>query len=151
MKNTYQKAQLFLRLALGTGFILPVADRLGWMGPAGQNFVDWGNWENFVTYTNSLMPFFSHSIAGFFGLLATIAEASIGLLFLFGYKIKLASLGGFWLLLSFGLCMAAFLGIKSPFNYSVFTASAACLLLAQLPVHRWSIDWQIEKMTNFSL
>jgi len=149
MRNTYQKAQLYLRLALGIGFILPVADRLGWLGPAGQHFVDWGNWETFVTYTNSLMPFCNRSLAGIAGFLATIGEACIGVLFLIGYRIKEAAIGGFLLLLSFALCMAVFLGIKSPFNYSVFTDSAACLLLALLPVHRWSIDYQIEKTASF--
>ncbi|WP_295715168.1 hypothetical protein [Mucilaginibacter sp.] len=151
MENTYQRAQLYLRLALGIGFILPVADRLGWLGPAGRNFVDWGNWENFVTYTNSLMPFFNRSMAGILGFIATIGEAGIGLLFLIGFRIKEAAMCGFLLLLSFALCMAVFLGIKSPFNYSVLTDSAACLLLALLPTHRWSIDYHIEKMTEFSM
>lgn len=151
MGKSYHKAQLYLRLALGIGFILPVADRLGWLGPAGQNFVDWGNWQNFVTYTNSLMPFLNRPTAVFFGLLATIGEFGVGLLFLIGYRIREAAICGFLLLLSFALCMAFFLGIKSPFNYSVFTDSAACLLLALLPVSRWSIDYHKEKMTDFSL
>ena len=31
-------------------------------------------------------------------------------------------------------------GITSPINYSVFTVSAACLLLAIQPAYRWSLD-----------
>ncbi|WP_159470026.1 hypothetical protein [Dyadobacter sp. 3J3] len=55
--------QLFLRLAPGIGFLLPVMDRFGWLGEAGFSGNAWGNWENFVGYTNTLMPFFDKSIA----------------------------------------------------------------------------------------
>jgi hypothetical protein len=36
--------------------------------------------------------------------------------------------------------MALFLGIKAPFSFSVFSDSAASLLLASIPVYYWSID-----------
>jgi putative oxidoreductase len=55
MKKTLNFAQLYLRLALGIGFLIPVADRLGWLGPAGQHNISWGNWGNFVKYTNALL------------------------------------------------------------------------------------------------
>lgn len=140
MKNEFSIPQLFLRLALGIGFILPVLDRLGVLGPAGQQNVSWGNWENFVGYTNSLMPFLSKPLAGIMGLVATIAEVLFGILLITGYQTKMAALGSFLLTLIFALCMAIFSGIKAPFNYSVFTDSAASLLLACIPVYKWSID-----------
>ena len=37
MKNRFDIPQLFLRLALGIGFLLPVMDRFGWLGAAGEN------------------------------------------------------------------------------------------------------------------
>lgn len=140
MKNTIQIAQLYLRMSLGIGFLLPVADRIGCLGPAGQHFVSWGNWDNFVSYTNTLMPFLNRALASFSGLLATIAEVALGLMFIIGFKIRAAAVGSFLLTLAFALCMTFFLGVKSPFSYSVFSDSAGSLLLATVPVYYWSID-----------
>ena len=132
--------QLYLRLALGIGFIIPVADRLGWLGTAGQKNISWGNWDNFVASTNTLLPFLSHPAAGVMGLLATMAEALIGVCLIIGYKTRVAAYAGFMLTLIFALCMAIFTGIKAPLNYSVFADSAGSLLLAMVPVFYWSLD-----------
>src|ERR1700710_2241542 len=101
MKTTQNYAQLYLRLSLGTGFLLPVTDRLGWLGPAGQHNVDWGRWDNFVAYTHLLMPYLSRPLTNLMGILATLAEVCFGLQFLLGYKIKLAAWGAFLLTLTF--------------------------------------------------
>jgi len=140
MTNTFRIPQLYLRLALGLGFLIPVADRLGWLGRPGQKGVSWGNWENFAAYTNTLLPFLSHQVASVMGLLATIAEMLIGLCLIIGYKTRVAAYGGFLLTLIFALCMAVFMSIKEPFNYSVFSDSAGSLLLAFVPVYYWSYD-----------
>jgi uncharacterized membrane protein YphA (DoxX/SURF4 family) len=140
MTNTVRLPQLYFRLALGIGFLIPVADRIGWLGPAGKNGVSWGNWDNFATYTNVLLPFLNHSMASVMGLLATIAEILIGACLIIGYKTRVAAYGGFLLTLVFALCMAVFIGIKAPFTYSVFTDSAGSLLLAFVPVYYWSFD-----------
>jgi uncharacterized membrane protein YphA (DoxX/SURF4 family) len=147
MKNTSNIPQLFLRLALGIGFILPVLDRLGALGAAGEHGNAWGNWANFVTYTNILLPFLGKSAAGVMALLATIAEALFGILLIIGYKTKLAALGSFSLTLVFALCMTVFLGPRLPFNYSVFADSAAALLLTTITVYPWSIDHYLSKRT----
>lgn len=130
MINTFRVPQFYLRLALGLGFLIPVADRLGWIGPAGQKGISWGNWESFVAYTNILLPFLSHQVANVMGGFATIAEIFIGVSLIIGYQIRTAGYAGFLLTLIFALCMAVFIGIKAPFNYSVFSDSAGCLLLA---------------------
>lgn len=140
MKNTQQLAQLFLRLALGIGFILPVLDRLGMLGAPGEPNVGWGNWTNFVDYTNSLMPYLNHNMANIMGIIATVAEIIFGVLLIIGFKIKMTAYGSFLLTLSFALSMLIFAGYRAPFNYSVFTASAASLLLATIPFYNWSID-----------
>jgi putative oxidoreductase len=139
-KNISRIAQLYLRLALGLGFLLPVADRIGWLGAPGQKGVSWGNWENFAAYTNMLLPFLSRHAASVMGLLATIAEILFGICLIVGYKTKTAAYGGFLLTLIFALCMAIFIGIRAPFNYSVFSDSAGSLLLALIPVYYWSFD-----------
>lgn len=133
-------AQFLLRLALGIGFILPVLDRIGALGAPGSNGVGWGNWSNFVDYTNSLMPYVNRSLAEIAGLIATIAEGVFGVLLIIGYKTKWAAYGSFALTLIFALSMGCFLHYRAPFNYSVFVVSFSSLLLAALPLHKWSVD-----------
>ena len=145
MKNTLKYSQLYLRLALGVGFLLPVADRLGWLGPVGQFNVSWGNWSNFVNYTNVLVPYMNHSGANIMAILATIAEVIFGLQFLVGYLTRVAAVGSFLLTLIFALSMAFFMGIKAPFSYSVFTDSAGSLLLATITTFNWSVDYYLNK------
>ncbi len=139
MKSTFDIPQLFLRFALGIGFLLPVMDRFGWLGAAGVHGNAWGNWENFVNYTHSLMPYLSKSFAGVLAIIATLAEVVFGIALLIGFKIRLAAFGSFLLTLIFALSMFIFLGPRVPFNYSVFVDSAAALLLAYIPGYRWSI------------
>ncbi|GLU51296.1 DoxX family protein [Dyadobacter frigoris] len=140
MKNKFDIPQLFLRLALGIGFLLPVMDRFGWLGAAGSNGNAWGNWENFVSYTNTLMPFFDKSMANIMAGLATAGEIVFGITLIIGFRTKLAATGSFLLTLFFALSMFAFAGYRAPFTYSVFADSAASLLLASVTVYKWSID-----------
>ncbi|WP_242917257.1 DoxX family membrane protein [Pontibacter liquoris] len=145
MTNTFRIPQLYLRLALGIGFLVPVADRLGLVGQAGQKGVSWGNWENFAAYTQMLLPFLSRQLASSMGVLATIAEILIGICLIIGYKTRVAAYGGFLLTLIFAVCMALFLGIRAPLNYSVFSVSAGSLLLACIPVYYGSLDNGIKR------
>jgi len=145
MKNIQSYAQLFLRLSLGTGFLLPAADRFGWLGPSGQSNVDWGNWDKFITYTHILMPYLDLAATNVMGVIATMAEILFGLLLLVGYCTRYAAIGSFALTLSFALCMAIFMGFKAPFNYSVYTDSAASLVLATFGMYRWSLDHFLNK------
>ncbi|GAA4204790.1 hypothetical protein GCM10022289_23300 [Pedobacter jeongneungensis] len=140
MKNTPHFAQLFLRLALGIGFILPVMDRFGWLGAPGSPTVGWGSWSIFVDYTNSLMPYLSRALANVMGIIATAGELIFGILLIIGYKIKLAAIGSFLLTLAFALSMFIFANYRAPFNYSVFVVSASSLVLATLPGYKWSVD-----------
>ncbi|MBD1423988.1 DoxX family membrane protein [Sphingobacterium arenae] len=132
MKKMFPTAQILLRFALGVGFILPVLDRIGFLGAPGSANVSWGNWANFVAYTNTLMPYLPSKMASFFGLIATIGEALFGVLLIVGYKIRFAAYGSFGLTLIFAMSMLLFTGYRSPFNYSVFVVSFASLLLAVL-------------------
>jgi putative oxidoreductase len=91
------------------------------------------------------MTFLNHTMASFMGMLASIAEVCIGGLFLIGYQIRWAAICAFLLTLTFALCMAFFMSYKAPFSYSVYADSAGCLLLATIPVYRWSIDSYLAK------
>lgn len=132
MEKRLQTAYTLLRFALGAGFLLPVLDRVGFLGEPGSANVSWGSWPNFVAYTNTLMPYISSKAASFFGLVATIGEVLFGVLLIAGYKVRLAAYGSFALTLIFALSMLLFTGYRSPFNYSVFVVSFASLLLAEL-------------------
>jgi uncharacterized membrane protein YphA (DoxX/SURF4 family) len=140
MKNSSHFPQLFLRLALGIGFILPVMDRFGWLGAPGNQTVGWGSWSIFLDYTNSLMPYLSRSLANIMAIIATAGELVFGILLIMGYKIRLAAIGSFLLTLMFALSMLFFANYRAPFNYSVFVVSASGLLLASIPCYKWAIE-----------
>ena len=137
MKNTFQ---LYLRLAIGIGFILPVMDRLGMLGLPGSPNVGWGNWSNFTDYTNSMMPYLSRPVASVLGAIASIAEVVFGIMLIVGYKTRLAAVGSGILTLLFALSMLFFTGYRSPFSYSVFSLSAASFLLSTIESYKWSLD-----------
>ncbi len=46
--------QLFVRIAVATAFLSAVADRFGYWGKPGSPNVSWGNWEQFLIYSNKL-------------------------------------------------------------------------------------------------
>jgi len=120
-------ALLFVRITLGIGFLSGIADRFGiWRG---RN-VGYGNFDGFISYTakvNSFMPAFS---IPFLAWAATIAELVLGILLLWGLWLRWTALASALLLILFGTAMAISFGAKSPLDYSVFSASAAAILLA---------------------
>ena len=117
---------LYARIALGAAFLSGIASRFGFYG---KN-VGYGNFANFVKYTaevNSFMPAFTIS---FLAWSATAAELVLGIALIIGVWPRWATLGSAVLLALFGITMAISFGIKSPLDYSVFSASAAAVLLA---------------------
>jgi putative oxidoreductase len=140
MKSYSDYLQLYIRLALGIGFIYPVLDRTGFLGPADGQNIGWGNWESFLDYTHLLVPYLSRSMSDICGWFATIAETVFGIMLLLGFKTRVTAIGSGLLLLGFAVSMAIFLGFKAPFNYSVFSASAGAFLLAGVAKYSWSID-----------
>ena len=61
---------------------------------------------------------------------ATAGELGLGVLLVLGIWRRPVAFASAALLLIFGLAMALSLGIRSPLDYSVLSASAAALLLA---------------------
>lgn len=128
--------QLFLRLALSAGFLSAVADRFGiW----NQNVV-WGDWQNFVEYTGSLLPFFSDAVVSVFAITATVLEIVFAIGLLLGWQTKVFAFLSGCLLLIFGLAMAFASGIKEPLDFSVFSASAAGFALMAFPEGYLTVD-----------
>ena len=129
--------KIFLRLALSTAFLSAVADRFG-LYPSGMSA--WGNWKSFVEYTSLINPWFPPSITSILAILATGAEIILGVFLIIGFKTELmAKLSGYLLLL-FALSMTFSLGIKTPFDYSVFSASAAAFSLSMIKEKFFELD-----------
>ena len=117
---------LYARIALGAAFLSGIASRFGLYG---KN-IGYGNFANFVKYTadvNSFMPAFSIPSLAWS---ATVAELVLGIALILGVWPRWVALGSAVLLAIFGITMAISFGIKSPLDYSVFSASAAAVLLA---------------------
>jgi putative oxidoreductase len=123
-------AFLYARAALGIGFLSGVADRFGiWRG---RN-VGYGNFDGFLRYTAKVNSFMPASSIPFLAWAATVAELVLGLLLLLGLWPRWTALASALLLILFGAAMAISFGAKSPLDYSVFSASAAAVLLALNP------------------
>jgi putative oxidoreductase len=119
-------AIVYARVALGAAFLSAVADRFGLWGKYGG----WGNFTTFTQYVaqvNSFMPAF---MIPFLAWTATIAEFSLGVALIIGIWPRWVSVGAAILLFLFGTAMAISFGVKSPLDYSVFSASAGALLLS---------------------
>lgn len=134
--------KLFLRLAISAGFVSAVADRFGiWSAEASV----WGNWGNFVQYTEVINPWFPTSLVPTLAIIATTAEILFAFFLLIGFKTELfAKLSGF-LLLIFALSMTFSIGIKGAFDYSVFIASAGAFALSTMKEKYLELDQVIRK------
>ena len=118
---------LYARLALGAAFLSGIADRFGLY--TGRN-VGYGNFAGFVEYTAKVNSFMPSSTIPFLAWAATAAELTLGLMLVLGVWLRWAAIGSAVLLVLFGTAMAISFGIKSPLDYSVFSASAASVLVA---------------------
>lgn len=119
-------AKLYARMALAAAFLSGIASRFGLYGPD----VGYGNFDNFVRYTAEVNAFMPAVTIPFLAWAATLAELVLGVLLVTGYRLRLVALLSAGLLAVFGTAMALSFGIKEPLDYSVFSASAAALLLA---------------------
>jgi uncharacterized membrane protein YphA (DoxX/SURF4 family) len=147
MKNiTIPQAGLILRIILGITMLSAVADRFGLWGAPGDPGVAWGNWDNFIAYTQTLNSFASKSLAGILGALATFFEILFGLFLIIGFKTRIVAFGTSGLMLLFALSMAISASIKAPFDYSVLTSSAAALLLSAIGKTSFAFDNKFRKV-----
>ena len=127
---------LYVRFALGAAFLSAVADRFGLWGKYGG----WGNFGNFVKYTAQVNSFMPASAIPFLAWAATVAETLLGFALIAGLWPRFVALGSSLLLAMFGIAMAISFGVKSPMDYSVFSASAGALLLALYENRRRGAD-----------
>lgn len=113
------------RMALGAAFLSAVASRFGlWQG-----HLSLARFAGFIQYTGEVNAFLPDSLYPTLAWAATAAETALGLALVSGFKVREAALGSSALLFLFGLAMALSQGLKSPLDYSVFSAAGAALLL----------------------
>jgi len=132
------------RAALGITFLLSILDRLGLYGNPGERGVSWGTFERFLHYTGSVNAFAPALMIPFLGTAATVIELLLGVMLVLGLWLRWTAFGTAGLLFLYGAAMAISLGIKAPFDYSVFSAMCCALLLGLTGSNRWTIDSTIQ-------
>lgn len=134
--------KIFLRIAISLGFLSAVADRFGLWS---KEVSAWGNWDNFVQYTQLINPWCPIALVPTLAIIATSAEILFAVFLLIGFKTELfAKLSGL-LLLVFALSMTFSIGIKGAFDYSVFIASAGAFALSTMKDKYLELDQRIRK------
>lgn len=137
--------KLFLRFALSFGFLSAVADRFGMWS---KELSVWGNWENFLNYTQLINPWMPASLIPTAGIIATAVEIVFAIFLIIGFKTELfAKLSGY-LLLIFALSMTFSTGIKGVFDFSVFTASAGAFALSLIKEKYLELDSLTSKLNT---
>lgn len=119
-------AMLFARLSLGAAFLSGIASRFGWWGEG----VGYGSFENFERYTAEVNAFMPAATIPFLAWAATVAELVLGVALVAGLWLRWTALASAVLLALFAVAMTISFGVKEPLDYSVFSASAAAMLLA---------------------
>ena len=132
LDDILRHAPLYVRLTLGVTFLSSVSDRFGVWGPPGTRNVAWGDFDHFLAYTAVLNPYLPAGVIPALGWAVTAAETVLGVALIVGFRTRLVALASSLLLLAFALGMTIGVGIKSPLDYSVFSASAAAFVLASL-------------------
>jgi len=123
---------LYARLALGAAFLSAVASRFGlWTHqPAAARF------KEFIAYTGEVCAFIPKPMIPFLAWSATVAETAFGIALIAGFKLRETAYSAAALLAMFGVAMAISQGVKSPLDYSVFSASAAAVLLGRAAMRK---------------
>jgi uncharacterized membrane protein YphA (DoxX/SURF4 family) len=118
---------IFARIAIGSSFLSGIADRFA-LWPA--RYEGYGGFSGFVRYTAKVNAFMPAWTIPYLAWAATLAELTLGVALIVGCWLRWVSAASAVLLLLFGTAMALSFGLKSPLDYSVFSAAAAAILLA---------------------
>jgi putative oxidoreductase len=119
-------AILYARLAVGAAFLSAVAGRFGlWDGTLDSKY-----FANFLEYAGEVLSFMPKATIPYLAGVATFCETALGILLILGLWPRWVSLASALLLAMFGTSMAVSFGLKSPMDYSVYSASGAAAMLA---------------------
>jgi putative oxidoreductase len=123
--NWERAGVLYARLALGGAFLSAVAGRFGlWDGT-----LDLKHFRNFMEYAAQVNSFMPTTAIPYLAWVATVCETALGVLLILGLWPRWVSLASAILLAMFATAMAVSFGLKSPMDYSVYSASGAAVLL----------------------
>ncbi|TBV27509.1 DoxX family protein [Meridianimaribacter sp. CL38] len=134
--------KLFLRFAISAGFLSACFDRFGWWP---ESISTWGNWNNFLEYTQLINPWLPEAVIPALGTLATALEIIFAILLIIGFKTELIAKFSGILLLVFALSMTFSTGVKGALDYSVFSAAAAAFALSLIKEKYFELDTLISK------
>ena len=124
--NWEKAGVLYARIALGSAFVSAVGGRFGlWDGS-----IDLKHFSNFLEYAREVLAFMPAASVPYLAWAATVCETSLGILLLVGLWPRWVPLASAGLLAMFATAMAISQGLKSPMDYSVYSASSAATLLA---------------------
>ena len=120
-------------------------DRLGFYGNPGR-----GSWDRSAIFGSAAtVKCVRTSIDDtLLGTAATVLELLFGVTLVLGLALRWAAFGSAGLLFLFGSAMAISFGIKSPFDYSVFTAMCCALFLGLAGSNRWTVDFLLRCSTR---
>lgn len=119
-------AARYTRLAIAAAFLSAVAGRFGlWKGE-----FNWNLSENFIARTAELNAWSPQFLVPVLAWSSTIAETTFAVMLIAGIGVRWAAFGSAFLLFWFATAMLVYTGLKPPLDYSVYSASAAALLLA---------------------
>jgi len=139
-----------VRTVCARSFLLSaVADRFGLWGPYGAKNVSWGNFAHFVEYTGAGDVSFPQFIGRcrLHGQLPSQEDTLVGYCSSQASKYEgLRPLRSSPFVICYG--MVTGLGIKTPFDYSVFSAAAAAFLLAFWEPDRFTLDKLLNRLRN---
>ncbi|MGA8442476.1 MAG: DoxX family protein [Candidatus Sulfotelmatobacter sp.] len=124
--NWERAGVLYARVALGAAFLSAVAGRFGlW-----DRTLDLKHFANFMEYAAEVNSFMPKAAIPYLAWATTVCETSLGVLMILGWWPRWVSLASALLLAMFATAMAISFGLKSPMDYSVYSASGAAVLLA---------------------
>src|SRR5262245_57753942 len=103
MEQLRRWSSLFLRVAVGLSFLSAVADRFGLWGAFGRPNVAWGSFDRFIAYTGELNWFLPEAVIPIIAIVATGAEALLGVCLVSGWQTRTAALLSGVLLILFGV------------------------------------------------
>jgi putative oxidoreductase len=126
-------APFILRWALGVTLLSATLDRFGIWGPPGTPNVAWGDWTHLVAYTAKVNGFLPNTLAPTLAVIATGAEASLGVALILGVFRRRIAFTSALLFARFAGAMTWSFGVKAPLNFSVFADAAAALALSAWP------------------
>ena len=127
---------VLLRISLTASYLSSVTSRFGFWG---EN-TGWGNYSAFLEYTAKVNPYLPLSVIPTVARVVDVAEITIALLLIVGFRIRETAFVSGVMLFLFAFGMNLGVGVISTLDHSVYTACVASLMLAVINDDTFSLD-----------